>query len=266
MPLGETLRKARLARKLTPSEVAQATRMKVQIVEALEKNQFDLIPAPIYAKGFIRLFAEYVGLDSEPLIVEYNRLRSKPPLSGAPSKDPSHEAPRAPVPPRDEAPSADLFSHAGLSLAERDEATETEAESPVRPPTESARPTSTKSVLSREAEPYTTPSRTAEKKVRPTVPPPSSPARDPDLSRQTRVRIGERLGAVGRALRQALPERARALPLRGGLALAGAVLVILLIATALLHSRRTAEPPDTPTRSAHRIATLGQDTPEPYFD
>lgn len=75
MRLGDELRKARLARKLTASQVAAATRMKVQVVEAIEREDFSGIAAPIYSKGFIRLYAEYVGVDSRPLIDDFvNRV------------------------------------------------------------------------------------------------------------------------------------------------------------------------------------------------
>jgi transcriptional regulator with XRE-family HTH domain len=71
MALGEELRRARTRKKISASEVAAATRMKVQIVEALEQEDFSKVAAPIYAKGFIRLYAEHVGLDPSPLISEY---------------------------------------------------------------------------------------------------------------------------------------------------------------------------------------------------
>ncbi|OGV72589.1 MAG: hypothetical protein A2269_01170 [Lentisphaerae bacterium RIFOXYA12_FULL_60_10] len=71
MKLGEELRKARLDRKLTPSQVAAATRMKVQVVESLEREDFSSIAAPIYSKGFIKLYAEYVGIDPRPLIDDF---------------------------------------------------------------------------------------------------------------------------------------------------------------------------------------------------
>ena len=71
MALGEDLRKARLARKETCSQVAAATRMKVQVVEDLEAERFDRIAAPIYVKGFIRLYAGHVGLDPKPFIDDY---------------------------------------------------------------------------------------------------------------------------------------------------------------------------------------------------
>ena len=80
MSIGEQLVKARILKKLSASELAAATRMNVQIVNALEQEDFDKIPAAIYGKGFIRLYAEYVGLDPKPLIEEYvMRFISPPP-------------------------------------------------------------------------------------------------------------------------------------------------------------------------------------------
>ncbi len=80
MSLGQQLKQARLRMNLTASEVASATRMKVQIVESIEDENFSVFAAPIYGKGFIRMYAEYVGLDPVPLMQEYalNYTRSAP--------------------------------------------------------------------------------------------------------------------------------------------------------------------------------------------
>jgi cytoskeletal protein RodZ len=69
--LGETFRHAREAKGITASEAAAETHMMKQHVEALEEENFSSIAAPAYAKGFIRLYADYLELDSEPLIQEY---------------------------------------------------------------------------------------------------------------------------------------------------------------------------------------------------
>lgn len=71
MALGEKLRNTRLKRNLTTSQVAAATRMKVQMVEDLEREDFTHIAAPIYGKGFIKMYAQHIGLDPAPLIEEY---------------------------------------------------------------------------------------------------------------------------------------------------------------------------------------------------
>ena len=102
MSLGQELQKARKRMHLTASEVAAATRMKVQIVEAIEADDFSVFAAAIYGKGFIRLFAEYVGLDSRALIEEFtetfsvserpaprSRMRALEPGEVPKSKDPA---------------------------------------------------------------------------------------------------------------------------------------------------------------------------------
>jgi transcriptional regulator with XRE-family HTH domain len=71
MALGQKLKQARLDRGLTTSEIAAVTRMKTQMVEDLENEDFSKVAATIYGKGFIRLVSEQVGLDSAPLIEEY---------------------------------------------------------------------------------------------------------------------------------------------------------------------------------------------------
>jgi hypothetical protein len=95
MPLGEELRKARLARRKTCSEVAAETRTKVQIIEDLENERFDRIAAPIYGKGFLKIYAEYLGLDPRPLIQDYlSRLSGGRPAlrSGVPMRPPAPDA------------------------------------------------------------------------------------------------------------------------------------------------------------------------------
>lgn len=71
MALGEQLRNARLKMNLTASQVAAETRMKVQMIDQIEHEDFHKVAAPIYGKGFIKLYAEFVGLDPKPLIDEY---------------------------------------------------------------------------------------------------------------------------------------------------------------------------------------------------
>lgn len=68
---GATLRAAREKCKLTQQEVAEATRIKAGIIDAIENNDFSGIAAPLYGKGFIKLYAECVGLDPQPLIRDY---------------------------------------------------------------------------------------------------------------------------------------------------------------------------------------------------
>ena len=68
---GETLSNAREAKGLTTSQIASKTRMLVQIVEEMENEDFHRIAAPIYGRGFVRLYAECVDLDPIPLVKEF---------------------------------------------------------------------------------------------------------------------------------------------------------------------------------------------------
>ena len=69
--LGQKLKNARLAAKRTASEAAKGTRIKIQHIEALERDDYSAVPAPAYAKGFIRIYAEWLNLDPAPLVQEY---------------------------------------------------------------------------------------------------------------------------------------------------------------------------------------------------
>lgn len=71
MSIGSDLRSARERMRLTTADVAAATRTKTPIIEAIELDDFSSFAAPVYAKGFIRLYAQYVGLDPHPLLDAY---------------------------------------------------------------------------------------------------------------------------------------------------------------------------------------------------
>lgn len=69
--IGRLLREARERKHVTASQAAADLYMKVQHVEAMERNDFNYMAAPVYVKGFLRVYAEYLGLDPKPLIREY---------------------------------------------------------------------------------------------------------------------------------------------------------------------------------------------------
>lgn len=67
--LGETLQEAREKKGLSMETVAKALRIKVQRLRDLESGNYNQFPAQIYARSFIRQYADYLGLDST-LILE----------------------------------------------------------------------------------------------------------------------------------------------------------------------------------------------------
>jgi len=73
--VGATLREARNRRKIDLSEVEAATKIRVRYLRAIENEEWDLLPGDAYARGFVRTYASYLGLDAERL-AEQQRRRS----------------------------------------------------------------------------------------------------------------------------------------------------------------------------------------------
>lgn len=89
--IGEYLRSIREQNKIPLSTVAQHLKIKPEMVQALETNQFDVFPAPAYVKGFLKNYATLLEIDPEPILDSYNRLYLRtqptaPPPSGASSE------------------------------------------------------------------------------------------------------------------------------------------------------------------------------------
>src|SRR6266404_7902177 len=63
--IGEILREARHNKRASLEDASRATRIKMDILEQLEADEFDKLAAPAYTKGFLKLYSEYLGLDSQ---------------------------------------------------------------------------------------------------------------------------------------------------------------------------------------------------------
>lgn len=68
-PLGETLRRARLSKGITFEDAERVTRISRKYLEALETENFTILPAPVFARGFLRSYADYLGLDPAQLLM-----------------------------------------------------------------------------------------------------------------------------------------------------------------------------------------------------
>ncbi|MDZ7729103.1 MAG: helix-turn-helix transcriptional regulator [Dehalococcoidia bacterium] len=68
--IGDQLRAARQERGLSIEEASRETRISRRFLEALEHDEFEALPAPVYARGFLRSYAGFLGLDAEPLVAE----------------------------------------------------------------------------------------------------------------------------------------------------------------------------------------------------
>lgn len=70
--IGSSLREARGRQDLDFPELEQLTKIRPKYLRALEDENFDILPAPTYVRGFLRSYAEALGLDGQPFVDEYN--------------------------------------------------------------------------------------------------------------------------------------------------------------------------------------------------
>ena len=70
--IGSSLREARLRRGLELSQIERDTRIRSKYLGALEEDRFDVLPGQAYAKGFLRTYADYLGLDAQQFVDEYS--------------------------------------------------------------------------------------------------------------------------------------------------------------------------------------------------
>ena len=70
--IGNSLREARLRRHIEFSDAEHGTKIRGKYLRALEDERFELLPSHTYIKGFLRSYAEYLGLDGQLYVDEYN--------------------------------------------------------------------------------------------------------------------------------------------------------------------------------------------------
>ena len=69
--IGHSLRAARERQGIGLPEAELATKIRAKYIRALEEEDFDALPADTYARGFLRTYADYLGLDGEIYVDEY---------------------------------------------------------------------------------------------------------------------------------------------------------------------------------------------------
>lgn len=70
--MGQRFKAAREKKRVSLSQAALKTHIKIQHLEAMERDDFSRMPAPIYARGFIKSYCDFLGLDPAAFIREYN--------------------------------------------------------------------------------------------------------------------------------------------------------------------------------------------------
>ncbi|MDX6486670.1 MAG: cytoskeleton protein RodZ, partial [Gaiellaceae bacterium] len=70
--IGASLREARTRRGLSAEDVQTGIRIRARYLTALEEERWELLPGEAYTRGFLRGYAEFLGLDGDVYIEEYN--------------------------------------------------------------------------------------------------------------------------------------------------------------------------------------------------
>jgi cytoskeleton protein RodZ len=76
--IGSSLREARVRRHLELGQVERDTKIRTKYLAALEDDRFETLPGPAYARGFLRTYADYLGLEGQRFVDEYH-TRFAPP-------------------------------------------------------------------------------------------------------------------------------------------------------------------------------------------
>lgn len=76
--IGGLLSAARRRKGDSVEDVERATKIRARFLRALEDDDFAAIPGDVYARGFIKSYAKYLGLDPEPLIQQYKKEYDHP--------------------------------------------------------------------------------------------------------------------------------------------------------------------------------------------
>jgi cytoskeletal protein RodZ len=76
--IGSTLRESRMRARIDISEVEVSTKIRAKYLRALENEEWDLLPGPVYVKSFLKTYGDFLGLDSRLLVDEFKRRYERP--------------------------------------------------------------------------------------------------------------------------------------------------------------------------------------------
>jgi hypothetical protein len=93
--IGNSLREARERQGLEYPQIELATKIRAKYIRALEDEQFEILPTGTYIKGFLRSYAEFLGLDGQLYVDEYNSRNVVDSFDDMPQRRPHHRHERS---------------------------------------------------------------------------------------------------------------------------------------------------------------------------
>jgi cytoskeletal protein RodZ len=82
--LGKYLKAERESRNLSLKEVSESTKIKERLLKAIEEDQYELLSSGVYVKGFLDAYARYLDLDSNDIVLRYQKYHGNKILSKKP--------------------------------------------------------------------------------------------------------------------------------------------------------------------------------------
>jgi cytoskeletal protein RodZ len=73
--VGTTLRQTREKKRMSLAEVSRITRIPVSTLESIEQDHFDDLPGEVFVKGFLKSYAQSVGLEADEIVARYTASR-----------------------------------------------------------------------------------------------------------------------------------------------------------------------------------------------
>ncbi|RMH00714.1 MAG: helix-turn-helix domain-containing protein [Chloroflexi bacterium] len=117
--LGHILREARETKGFTLTQVQEITRINTKYLEALETGNYHILPTPVHARGFLRNYARFLGLDPQPLLERLNTKLENLKQPASPTNTGETPAPILPAPPQQESIFFDPVNYEISSGAQR---------------------------------------------------------------------------------------------------------------------------------------------------
>jgi cytoskeletal protein RodZ len=93
---GASFKQARESKGVSLDQIAIETRISTRFLSAIENEEFHLLPGGIFNRGFVRAFAEKVGLDADQAVADYERLAEvrQPEVASGPEPEPARRKDR----------------------------------------------------------------------------------------------------------------------------------------------------------------------------
>ena len=97
---GETLKRERELRQISLREIAEATKINLRYLDALERDDFRHLPGGVFNKGFVRAYSQFIGIDPDGMVTAYLEEESRQLARATRSGGGTVQGPDQPAPPR----------------------------------------------------------------------------------------------------------------------------------------------------------------------